>query len=137
MVKHTYGAFSLMELMVVVSIIAILAAIGIPTYRHSVVKTHRADGQLALLKLSSTLENYYLEKHTYNGATFDALGQRAFSPENYYRLAIILERDGQSYQLQAIPLGPQAAADKGCGTLQLSTDGRRTFLGDEPNNTCW
>ncbi len=137
MVKASERAFSLTEIIIVLVIIAILALVGIPTYQYHVVKTHRSDGQLALLKLSSLLENYYLREHTYNGATLARLGQAFNSPEGYYHLNIVLENDGQRYQVQAIPLGTQAAHDKACGTLQLSTDGRRTYLGTDPDANCW
>ncbi len=130
-------AFSLMEVVIVMVLIAIVATISIPAYQRHVVTTHRADGQLALLKLSSALENYYLSHHTYHGADFSVLEQAPVSPEGFYRLAIVLKNDGQSYEIQAIPVGQQAAADKACGTLQLSTDGRRTFLGTDANAVCW
>lgn len=137
MVRDSEHAFSLTEIIIVIIVIAILALIAIPTYQHHLIKTHRADGQLALLKLSSLLENYYLREHTYNGATLTRLGQPLKSPEGYYQLNIVLENDGQRYQAQAIPLGAQAANDKACGTLQLSTDGGRTYLGNDPDASCW
>ena len=135
MVKKS--GFSLLEIIITLVIIAVLIAISVPSYQYFFIKAHRADGQVALLKLSGVLENYYLSEHTYNGATLSALGQTDTSAKGYYRLAIILQNDGQSYQVQAIPLGSLAKLDAGCGTLQLSTDGRRSFLGTDPTGECW
>lgn len=134
---RTNSAFSLIELMIALAIVAILATIGVPLYLQHVTTLHRADGQIALLQLSGRLENYYLQQHTYNGATFSVLKLPEHSPEGFYRLAIVLENDGQSYQIQAIPQGIQAKDDQACGTLELSTDGRRSSLGPGPNSHCW
>lgn len=135
--KHTTDAFSLIELMVTVVIIAVLAGIGIPLYLDHLAVSHRGDGQVALLKLAGGMEQYYLQHHSYYGANFDNLQQAPLSPQGYYQLAIQLEQDGQSYRLQAIPLNSQARWDAACGILQLSTDGRRSFLGRDPNHRCW
>lgn len=136
MAKST-KAFTLLELVITIAIIGIVAAIGIPLYKQHMAVTHRADGQIALLKLATAMENYYLKQHTYNGANFHNLEQADTSPEGYYTLAIALENDGQSYQLKAIPVGQQAKLDTQCGTLQLSTDGRRSFIGHDPKAQCW
>lgn len=130
-------AFTLIELTITIAIIGILALIGIPMYQQHIAVTHRADGQIALLKLATAMENYYLKQKTYNGATFQNLELADGSPEGYYTLAIVLENDGQNYQLQAIPLGQQAKIDAKCGTLQLSTDGRRSFIGHDAKAQCW
>ena len=136
MVKHK-KAFTVLELVITLAIIGILAAIGIPLYKHHMAVSHRADGQIALLKLATAMENYYLKQRTYHGANFHTLEQTDSSPEGYYTLAIVLENDGQSYQLKAIPVGQQAKLDTQCGTLQLSTDGRRSFIGHDPKAQCW
>lgn len=130
-------AFTLLELLITIAIIGILAVIGMPIYNQHIAVTHRADGQIALLKLATAMENYYLKQHTYNGANFNNLEQMDVSPEGYYTLAIVLENEGQTYQLKAIPIGQQAKLDAKCGTLQLSTDGRRSFIGHDPKAQCW
>lgn len=51
--------FTLIELLIAVVIVSILAAIALPSYRSSVVRSNRADAQQALLVAAQNLERYY------------------------------------------------------------------------------
>lgn len=59
--------FSLIELMVVVVIVAIFAAIAIPSYQYFIAKTRKAQAQTEMLKLAERLENYRSKQLTYAG----------------------------------------------------------------------
>ncbi len=59
--------FTLIELMVVVAIIGILAAVAIPSYQRSVAKSRRADVQGALLSFATSMERRFTENNTYCG----------------------------------------------------------------------
>ncbi|MGH1471406.1 MAG: type IV pilin protein [Cellvibrionaceae bacterium] len=66
MKKHT--GFTLIELMIVVAIVAILAAVGIPSYQQYVTKTKRTDCQGVLVNFSLSMERFFAGNNTYDGA---------------------------------------------------------------------
>ena len=50
---------TLMELLVVMVIVGILAAIAYPSYRAQVMRSHRSDAKIALERAAQTLERCY------------------------------------------------------------------------------
>jgi type IV pilus assembly protein PilE len=68
--RHSRGV-SLIELMVVVMVVAILAAIGVPSYQNYVVRVKRTDAKTQLLAVAQQLERCYTRDITYlNCVTF-------------------------------------------------------------------
>lgn len=63
--KKNQSGFTLIELMIVVSIVAILGAIAYPSYLDSVRKGKRAEGRTALLELLQQQERYMTQNNTY------------------------------------------------------------------------
>jgi type IV pilus assembly protein PilE len=61
---HCRG-FTLVEVMVVASIMAILAAIAYPSYQESIRKTKRSEAQAALMQLMQQQERYYSRNNSY------------------------------------------------------------------------
>ena len=59
--------FTLVEVMIVVAIIAILAAIVIPSYQSAVRKAHRTDAKTALATIAQLMERYNTQNNTYVG----------------------------------------------------------------------
>ena len=57
--------FTLIELMVTVSIVAIIAAVAIPSYRQYVRRANRMDATTTLLRLASNQERFYLQHNSY------------------------------------------------------------------------
>lgn len=137
--------FTLIELMIVVAIIGILAAIAFPSYQSYVTKTRRADAQAALTAFATALERYYTDnRNTYlkaadGGADTGKPDSSLFPSEapldgatKYYNLSISVA-SRNSYTLQASPKGAQA----GDGNLQLLSNGTRRWQKDGTNWIRW
>jgi type IV pilus assembly protein PilE len=63
--KARYGGFTLIEIMIVIAIVAILAAVGLPSYRNYTIrgKIPDATGNLAAKRVK--LEQFYQDNRTY------------------------------------------------------------------------
>ena len=127
--------FTAIELMVVVAILAIIAAIAIPSYNNQVQKARRADGQSALMNGAQALERCYTRFNVFNHANCpDVTGA---SPDGFYN--VTAEITATTFTLTATPTGPQAG-DTDCPSLRYNHLGRR-FVGEsavppDPNR-CW
>ena len=132
--------FTLIELMIVVAIIGILAAIGYPSYTESVAKSRRGNAQAEMLALSSALERYYTQENHYSDAAAAGADTGAPDPTLYvidaettpfYTITISavsnLDANGdraQGYTLSAVPAG--AMVGDRCGTMTLNSAGVKT-----------
>lgn len=135
------AGFTLMELMIVVAIVGILAAIAYPSYMDSVRKARRADAKAALSNAAQALERFYTERNSYLNATLGD-GAGAIFPDHspsdqahggaYYLLSITNQGAG-TYTLNASPTGGMAA--DACGTLTLDHLGQKGSA--LPIAQCW
>lgn len=62
---HSEKGFSLIELMIVVAIIGILAAVAVPGYLSHIRKTRQVEGIHRLLDIKTAQEKYYALEDTY------------------------------------------------------------------------
>jgi type IV pilus assembly protein PilE len=126
--------FTLIELMIVVVVVGILAAIAYPSYQNQVRKSKRADGKAELLETAQELERCYTRFGRYNDGNCD-VALPFMSGEGHY------EVDGSvnaaSFVLNAAPQGAQAD-DAECGTLRVTSTGLQgSQNADTDANDCW
>ena len=119
--------FTLIELMVVVAILAIVIAIGYPSYRNQVMKARRADGKSFLLEIADRQERYYADQSTYTTTITDLGFDDAIATDGYYQATITDDPTGDltlSYTIKVTPLGTQQ--NDRCAWFQVDSQGGKT-----------
>jgi type IV pilus assembly protein PilE len=143
---HRHSGFTLIELMVTVAIIAILAAIAIPSYTAYITRSKLAEATSALLAMRTKMEQYYQDNRTYVGAcaagTVAPLPSNPGSPAGVLKYFIVTcpaaNLTATTYTVQAVGQGNDLA------NLTLSIDQaniRRTVSvpagWTQPATNCW
>lgn len=140
---HLEKGFTLIELMIVVAIIAIIAAIALPSYDASVKRGKRNDGKAYLLDLASQQETFYAQNLSYANSITGAtqLNTSATSTETFYTLTLAVLPAGcsaagvkcRTFALTATP----TFSDDLCTTLTYNNSGVKGNAGTGSVNDCW
>jgi len=131
--RNASRGFTLLELMVVVVIISILAAIAYPMYNDQRRKGNRAAAKSHVMTLASRQEQIMLDRRAYvaaaNNAAITATPGLLAPPVNvsdFYELSITVNNAATppSFQITATPKA--ASFQAGDGNLVLNSDGTKT-----------
>jgi type IV pilus assembly protein PilE len=132
--KYMRGV-TLMELMIVVVIVGILAAIAFPSYREYVARAKRNEAKSALLQIATMQERFYLQNNTYT-TDMTTLGfpvaTNFLSASESYRVSVTAA-DPNNYAATATYQNADAEASK-CSTFSI--DGNLTKT-SAPYTDCW
>ena len=123
---------TLIELMIVVTVVGILLASAVPSYRQYLLRVHRTEAIRMLLQASMCQERISASRGSYD------TGQcRSGSQQQRYQLEFLPENtQGKTYVAMAVPQGAQRADL--CGNLSLDQSGVRQISGTNISGIkCW
>src|SRR5450432_2146677 len=134
--------FTLLELMIVVVIIAVLAALAIFNYNKYGFRARRADGKEMISRVAAAEERWYTNTNAYTlNLTQLGFTNPAISENTFYSIsaAVGLSGDTQTYVLTGAPQAGQSTDV--CGSLTISNTGLKTPppgpIPANSNGNCW
>lgn len=135
--------FTLVEMVIVVLIISVLAAIAYPAYQNHVIKTRREAAKGCLLEMQQFMERFYTTNLRYDQTTPGGVAvalppcQAGQDVTNHYQVALDGAPTRTAYRLRALPQGRQATVDTYCGTMTINNQGVKTKTGSQTVDQCW
>jgi type IV pilus assembly protein PilE len=139
--KRSSG-ITLIEMLIVMAVIAILAAVALPSYERYILRGYRTEARNALLEIAARQERFRYNSPVY-AASLGALGYTTdpyILPKDRYSVsmtAVVDPADPQntSYTIRATPINAQQKDNTICGWLELNHQNLQTS--QVVNDECW
>ena len=122
--------FTLIELCITTTVVGILTAVSVASYRSALLRAQRAEARLGLLGLQAALEREYLNSLRYSLPP----DLPRTTPGGRYLLQLAVSADGQHFTARALPTpGTSQTADTACAAFTLTETGRTAATSAD----CW
>lgn len=140
--KSCHKGFTVIELMIVVVIIGILAAVAIPSYRDYILRGKLVDAHNALSDFRVRMEQFYQDNRRYDGAGLNGCGAAAPTSKYFTFVCAPAAAPAQTYVLTAT--GIAAEGTDGFAFTINEVNARATVVsapattaGWSSNAACW
>ncbi len=140
--------FTLVELLVTITIVGILASIAVPAYQSQIRKSRRTDARTALLDLAAKEERFLAVQNVYTNAAA-SLGYAGFPQlvnSGYYQIAAPVVGAGTltaapTFSITATPVaGAGQDRDAACASFTVDSTGKQSSTDSgnvDSTATCW
>jgi type IV pilus assembly protein PilE len=147
--------FTLIELMIVVAIVAILAAIALPSYTRYIAKARRADARTQLVQAAQYMQRFYASNDRFDqdranssvaavmpgGLTVspaDSTALYQLNPSITTLASPTFSVTATAYTLTMAPITGGTMANDGCGMFTITSTGVRGVSGGTlTRDECW
>ncbi len=137
------SGFTLLELMIVLLVMGVLAAVAITSYSRYGFRARRADGQKLLMAITNAEEGYFALHNAY--ADLATIGYSttatATSEAGYYTAAVSVSTintvTAQAFTATATPVKGNSQARDACAALTVTDTGVKGATGTTTNGSCW
>lgn len=117
--------FTLIELLIVVAMVAILAAVALPSYREYIKKSYRSEAQSYLMTVAARQQQFLVDTRAFTALSPDNIASQPSHVATAYAVTMVtVAGPPPTFTLTATPTGEQASEK--CGTLTLDQTGTKT-----------
>ena len=148
------SGFTLIELMIAVAIVAVLAAVALPSYTSYIAKARRAEARTHLVEAAQFMQRFYAANDSFlkdragNDVIDQMPGNLKRSPVDGTKLydltnPLDVPPNPMSFTLRMVPVAGGVMANDACGTFTLTSTGVRGVLvgatvgSSTLRDTCW